>query len=350
MKYPVNQGYRKYHGRRSRGKTALAVLLVLVILASVGFIFVQEKILVFDETGKSYFRLPGRQTEEEVLPKEEIDLTIETVPEKEIEQEVWTVRGILTPVPLDRENGSLAAREARELFGEDAAVAVTLKDSAGTVYFDSDSALPGTVRFLEEDTDVALNAVLSRGSHTIARISCFHDPKAANREVESMGLKNTGGFIFYDGNNSQWLDPAKPAAREYLRALACEAAAMGFDEIMLTDFSYPTEGKLDKIAYGEVDREETLSSFLMELRTALESYSVMLSVEIPEQVILHGGDEAAGLHLGMLADLVDCIYAETAPERAETLKTAVEEVGTAVFVPILEAYSEEMAGNCLIMQ
>ena len=41
-----------------------------------------------------------------------------------------------------------------------------------------------------------------------------------------MGLKNTGGYIFYDGNNSQGLDPAKPAAREYLCGLAKEAAEL----------------------------------------------------------------------------------------------------------------------------
>ena len=35
-----------------------------------------------------------------------------------------------------------------------------------------------------------------------------------------MGLKNTGGYIFYDGNNLNWLDPSKPAARQYLGGLA----------------------------------------------------------------------------------------------------------------------------------
>ena len=96
------------------------------------------------------------------------------------------------------------------------------------------------------------------GGHTIARLSCFHDPKAANRDVEGMGLKNTGGYIFYDGNNSQWLDPAKSAAREYLCKLAKEAAELGFDEILLTDVSYPIVGKLDKIAGGEGERSAHL--------------------------------------------------------------------------------------------
>ena len=38
-----------------------------------------------------------------------------------------------------------------------------------------------------------------------------------------MGIfnKNTGGFIFYDGNNLNWLDPGKPAARQYLCDRRC---------------------------------------------------------------------------------------------------------------------------------
>lgn len=62
---------------------------------------------------------------------------------------------------------------------------------------------------MKPDTGEALNDLTARTDVTAAaRIACFHDPKAANADVEGMGLKNTGGYIFYDGNNSQWLDPA----------------------------------------------------------------------------------------------------------------------------------------------
>lgn len=343
----MSRGYHNYRGRRAAGKTILAVVLVLVIIASVGFIFLQERVLFFDETGTPYLRLPG-QTAEEELPEETVDLTIQPSAEEQ-KQDARIVRGFRTPVPLGRENWSLTARQAEEVLGQDCnTVAVTLKDSGGSVYFDSANALPGTVRFYEEDTDVALEDVLSGPRHAVARISCFHDPKAANREVESMGLMNTGGFIFYDGNNSQWLDPAKSAAREYLCALAVEAAELGFDEILLMDVAYPTEGKLDKIAYGEEDRRENLVRFLTEIRTALEPYSVAVSVELPETVILTGSDEDAGLELERIAPLVDCVYASTVPARVGALTAAMASVDGTDFVPQLEVYSGEVTGSCLI--
>ena len=36
------KGYRSYRGRTCKGKIALAVLLVLIILAAVGFLWLQE--------------------------------------------------------------------------------------------------------------------------------------------------------------------------------------------------------------------------------------------------------------------------------------------------------------------
>ena len=337
----------RYRGRRSPGKGILAVILSLIIVASVGFIFLQEKILFFDETGTAYFRLPGQTREETELLPEEVDLTIEPV--KQAVPERREIRGFNAPVPLDRETWALTYREALSLLGENCgAVVVTLKDSSGTVYFDSAAALSGTVHFLAEETDVALDAALSGSLHTVARISCFHDPKAANRETETMGLMNHGGFVFYDANNSQWLDPAKPAARAYLCALAREAAELGFDEILLADVTYPIEGKLDKIAYGEIDRAEVLDDFLTEMRAALEPYGVMLSLEVPEAMILQGENEDAGLHMGKIASHVECIYAVTTPEQAGLLSLTVEQAGDAEFIPELETVSDSVTGSFLI--
>ena len=96
------------------------------------------------------------------------------------------------------------------------------------MYFDSSAAVTGAVS-VKPDTGEALNGLTARTDVTAAaRIACFHDPKAANADVEGMGLKNTGGYIFYDGNNSQWLDPGHEKARTYLLNIIREAAEQGF--------------------------------------------------------------------------------------------------------------------------
>ena len=342
-----SRGYNSYRGRTPKWRIALMALLVVVILAAVA-VMALSRFIVYDEEGTPQMELPW-QEEPAVEPAEEIsepplDLTIEEPVKPRV------LRGFCTPVPLTRESWSDSSDRAKESFDCNAA-AVTLKDAAGNVYFNSTAALPGTVQ-LQEETDAALAEVVaycqSTEGHSIARLSCFHDPKAANRDVENMGLKNTGGYIFYDGNNSQWLDPAKPAAREYLCGLAKEAAELGFDEILLTDVSYPTVGKLNKIDYGEGEKGGHLADFLEEMRAALAPYGVMLSIEVPKAVISQGADENAGLLLADIAPKVDRIYAPADAAEVPALAQAVSTASQfAEFVPEL-AEADPAVGNFLV--
>ena len=338
-----SRGYHSYRGRTPKWKVVLAIVLVLVILGAVGFMVLQEHI-VYDGTGTPHLRLPQQETEDTGTPPEEEEPVEVVIQEPEGPREIHAFSLPAQALTQQTVEAALAQPQA-----ECNAVAVTLKDSAGLVYFDAAGAVSGTVR-TEADTTAALEALTGQEDlYTVARISCFHDPKAANAEVESMGLKNTGGYIFYDGNNSQWLDPAKPEARQYLTGIIREAAALGFDEILLTDVSYPTEGKLDKIAYGEVDRQAQLGAFLAEERLALEGYDVTLSVELPETAVLNGAEETSGASLAQFAPHVDRLYAVTTSDRTTALSAlAAAAEGTPDFVAELSAYDPEVKGSWLL--
>ena len=341
-----SRGYHSYRGRTPKWKIVLAVILVLVILAAVGFMILQEHI-IYDESGRPHLRLPEEEQQAEAVPQEDVELTIQAPAVQEDLHAVSIPEGTLTQADVE----AFLAEAAEQSAVSYGAVAVTLKNSAGRVYFDSGAAVSGSVD-IGADTAAVLESLTGEDSgwYTIARLSCFHDPKAANSDVEGMGLKNTGGYIFYDGNNSQWLDPAKPAARQYLCELAGEAAELGFDEILLTDVSYPTEGKLDKIAYGDGDRAANLMAFLAELRSILEPYGVVLSMELPEEVITTGANDAAGLVLADIAPHVDRIYARTSPERVSALSGAVAAASaTTAFVPELTDGGAMEAGSYLIL-
>ena len=339
-----SRGYHSYRGRTPKWKVVLAIVLVLVILGAVGFMVLQEHI-VYDGTGTPHLRLPQQETEDTGTPPEEEEPVEVVIQEPEGPREIHAFSLPAQALTQQTVEAALAQPQA-----ECNAVAVTLKDSAGLVYFDAAGAVSGTVR-TEEDTTAALETLTGQEDlYTVARISCFHDPKAANAEVESMGLKNTGGYIFYDGNNSQWLDPAKPEARQYLTGIIREAAELGFDEILLTDVSYPTEGKLNKIAYGEVDRQAQLGEFLAEVRLALEGCDVTLSVELPETAVLNGSEENSGASLAQFAPHVDRLYAVTASDRTTALSAlAAAAEGTPDFVAELSGYDPEVKGSWLLL-
>ncbi len=348
------KGYSSYRGRGPKWKILLAILLVLVIAVAASVIYLQQ-FLVYGADGSRQIRLPW-QTEEKAPPPDGEGEAPENQPDVDVVVQEPEDQG-----PKETAAFSLPAQALTQALWQETekpsganAVAVRLKTSNGTVYFNAANAVSGAVE-TEMDTAAALAAVTAQeGLHTIASVACLQDFKAANADVEGRGLKNTGGYIFYDGNNSLWLDPAKPGTREYVCALAKEIAELGFDELLLTDFSYPTVGKINKIHYNtDVPLANNLDLLLSDLNTALESYDILLSVEVPEAVIAEGPDTVAGLDLNRLVSRVDRVYAVTTPEKAETLSNLVAQAagaeGKTEFVPELTADSPALTGSRLIL-
>ena len=350
------KGYSSYRGRGPRWKILLAVVLVVVIAVALSVVYLGEHV-VYSADGRRQIVLPWQREERDAPPDgeeedpDQPDVSV-TVQEPEEQEPREIAAGSLPAKALTAADWTAWSGETKNK--DFNAVAVRLKTSNGTIYFNFTGAVSGAVE-TELDTASTLSALTSReGLHTIASVACLQDFKAANADVEGRGLKNTGGYIFYDGNNNLWLDPAKPSTREYVCDLAKEIARLGFDELLLTDFSYPTVGKINKINYNtDVPLANNLDLLLGDLRTALEPYDILLSVEVPEAVIAEGPDTVAGLDLNRLAIRVDRIYAATTPEKVETLSALVTQAagaeGTAEFVPELKADSPGMTGNRLIL-
>ncbi len=338
------KGYSSYRGRTPRWKIFLAVFFVLVIVAAVAFLLLEER-LFYDGSGKLHLDLPSNQGDvsghsagsEEDLP----DIIIEKNP-----------NATLHAVELGSDPAAWAdSTAALTAAGADARV-IPVKGGGGTVLYDSAVAAataPAAIAAAALDRE-ELEALLTDETYSVARLSCFQDGLAAQAQVEDLGLKNTGGYIFYDGNNQNWLDPAKPAARKYLCDLAVECAEMGFDEILLTDFSYPAEGKLDKIAYGDGERSEHLKTFLRELQEALAPYDVCVSVELSAQDIIAGANETAGVVPSELVPLVDRIWAVCSAQESEALDRAITAAGEKTdFVAELAALTGEETGSWLLL-
>lgn len=340
------RGYNSYRGRTSPGKILLTIVLIAVILVAVGFLILQ-KYLVYDESGTPHLRLPDSSAEETVPTKSAasssaggLNITIDE-PAAPATLQIQQLTG--DPSAWQAQVASFSA-------ADQGGFCITMKEPDGTVNYAS--AVSGTRQGKQAAAvSAALPALLGGDSWAVARISCLLDPVAAKADTEGMGLKNTGGYLFYDGNNENWLDPAKPAAQAYLASLVKECAALGFNEILLTDVSYPTAGKLNKIAYGTADRAAALGNFLAAMRTALTDYpDVKLSVEIPAAVFT-APDEDAGLSLAQLVGHVDRICAATTAWEAPTLAQALSAAGGADPMPefLPELSGETLEGSYLLL-
>ena len=129
----------------------------------------------------------------------------------------------------------------------------------------------------DPDRNEALRALNDTpGLYTVAQVSCLRD-SALVREEPGLSLHRVSGSPWLDESRQGWLDPAQPQVQSYLIGLCRELAQLGFDEILLTDCGFPTQGDLDSLRAVE-EKEETLETFCRQLQGALADTPVTLSL------------------------------------------------------------------------
>lgn len=354
------KGYSSYRGKASKWKGLVAGLLVMVILGALTVIRLQQYV-VYDDSDRPRLELPSFSKEEPNSSaanppdgSEGANLTIQ-------EPERKTLQAVALPAGPLADWGAAWALASPE--GGCNAAVYTVKDADGFVYMDSQAAPRSAIKTAEGSAAALGDFLKDKDVYSIAKIACFRDPIASGADLAGRGLKNTGGYVFYDGNNDCWLDPAKAGARQYLINLAAACAAAGFDEILLTDMSYPTVGKLNKIDYGPAaagapdSLRLEITAFLTELKAALTEYGVKLSILLPPDFPASSASEAAapsGQSLEDIAPLVDRIFyapPDAASEnRLELLRTRLDSVGAATeLVPVLAQLGELGSGGSYLI-
>ena len=115
------------------------------------------------------------------------------------------------------------------------------------------------------------------GVYTIAQVSCLRDGTLANYD-RRLALCRPSGSVWRDPDKLAWLDPTEEGVQDYLIGICTELAQLGFDEILLTNCAYPTQGDLASL--GETgDRDAQLEAFCRRLQGALADYPVLVSIQ-----------------------------------------------------------------------
>lgn len=320
-----NRGYHSYRGRPKTGKILLAVVLVILLLLSGSYLLLQDY-LVYESDGSISLDLPflrGKEKTEE--DQGDVDLEI-LPPDGKDGQTAGETENALSMTAQE-----LCAKGLPQS-GYDAAV-VEMKGFNGTFQYSSRYA---AAKALADDavTQTQVTEALSaagEGLRLTAQVGCFHDSFHAFADMTGAGICQDGGYIWYDDLRSHWMDPAKSGTRTYMAQVADECVDMGFEEILLTDFGYPTTGDLSQIDYSglTVTKTEALTGFLTYLRSSLPE-EVTLSVELSEEQILGGADETSGVDAAAIAPLVDRIYLPSLTDEAAVREVVGQQVGLVV--------------------
>ena len=326
----TTKGYHRYRGRNTRGKVALVIVLVLVLIAAVAYLLTQEYV-VYDDEGKAHLELPWSRKEPETPQPDpapapdDVDIT------REQRQKVDAIHAWELPY------GCLGGDPGYLLTGREA-VAVNVKLYDGSVAYHTAVSLPEGILTGGNATSRNLQTILDSDCYTVARLACFCDNAYADAMGDRAALCTAEGVLYRDGSGRRWLDPTKPETLRYITDLAEECARLGFDEILLDWFLYPTSG--DQTALDlPADRTAVLKDFAQALEKQLPEGTV-LSVVLRETPAADNG-----LTPELLTACFDRVY--VMPEAdASALPTSYD---AATRVVAMTAYAPD-SGSYLVTQ
>jgi len=295
-----------YRGRRTITdilKWIAIALAVIVVLVLAGLFYLQKYLVYTDEGVRlelppilQMFRREGKEPDASAsLPDPgDISVVIDSgsgtgQPPAEPEKPSLAIQ---LPVE-DVLNGTAAAK--LEEAGADTLI-LEMKAPDGKLAWYSEDY---TAQWAEVSAPQSNNDALKQWNeevYTIARVCCFRDDSAPYSR-NKLALRK-GNYNWRDELGLRWLSPAHEESQEYIANLCGELAALGFDEIVLEQFGFPTQGSLDKITRGKsYDASQftaQLEELLIQVQGAVAPYGTKISLRM-ERDTLTGAESSSGL-------------------------------------------------------
>lgn len=294
-------GYQSYRGRFTFHSLLKVItgLLVLALILTVAAFFFLQRYLVYSSDGVRlelpFFQNGGAvstaQPTEPPVPTESEPLIMLTPAPT---QESWLHA---VPLPLSALSDGTAQQQV-EAAGGNAAIFDMKADDGSLAYV---SQLGLAISAKASSADPGLNAVIralnDSGLYTIARVSCFKDHGLSNAD-RTLAITTNSGYRWTDPAGVRWVSPTSETVRQYVADVCAELAGLGFDEILLDNNCYPTEGNLNYIkkgeAYDKAAFAAVIGDFYARTAKALEGYDVRLSVLTDGATVAEGQNALSG--------------------------------------------------------
>lgn len=153
-------------------------------------------------------------------------------------------------------------------------VMIDLKGGYGSFFYSSklsDAIHSQSVSVASVDEMITM--MQQRGFYTIARISAFRDYNyGLNHVPNGLYMTNRKG-LWADSGGCYWLNPTDASVLNWVASVVLELKALGFKEVVLTDFCFPNT---DKILFSD-DRDTAIQEAAKKLMTMCGSDTFTLS-------------------------------------------------------------------------
>ncbi len=191
------------------------------------------------------------------------------------------------------------------------AVVIDTKDCSGIVGYDSEVPFVSEIKSRQRrirDIAAVLRYCHERKIYSVARIAVFQDPVLAAARPQ-LAVRAGQGGVWKDRKGQSWVDPASRTVWEYNVDLAKEAAALGFDEVQFDYVRFPTDGRLEGLAYpvykGDVPKHQVIRDFFRYVDRELKAVDVIVSADIFGLTTVAEGDLNIGQRIEDVAPYVD---------------------------------------------
>lgn len=119
------------------------------------------------------------------------------------------------------------------------AVMVDVKNGKGEFFYSSAVGSARSSSINTEDMDALIEFLDHSGMYTIARVPALRDAEYGRNNVEHGLFHSSRGYLWIDNAGCYWLNPSSEGAFSHLVQIVSELKALGFDEVVFTDFRVP---------------------------------------------------------------------------------------------------------------
>lgn len=272
-----------YRSRRRIKKTftTLAVIAVIALVAwLIWIVWVGRYIVYTPEGARLDFSIdptfPSGEVATAPEPAETVEIIFDILPPEEttpIVEEDPQLKGYYIDLD-DLKTDISTIRTQLEQLPAGTAVLLDVKDHTGYFFTSSLGTTASAVDTAQMDQ--LISWLGSSQLHTIARLPALRDRAYALTHVEDGLPKDDGsGELWADEDGHFWLDPTAQGTLDHLTQVVRELQALGFDEVMFTQFHFP---ETDELAF-EGDRTQALADAAAALVTSCTTEDLWLTFE-----------------------------------------------------------------------
>lgn len=179
-------------------------------------------------------------------------------------------------------------------------VILDLKQSDGKLTYKTNIEYMKNSEVSNINIESTLKTLQSLNIPVVARINAYYDP-IATKVFPDAAVKLNSGVIWLNSNNKAHLNPYHISANNYLKDLINEAKNMGFSEVMLYNFGFPSKGKVSLIDYSNLSdsKSNILKKNLDDITNFASALTIKVSLEVSD-TLTDGKNTNSGFDLSAL--------------------------------------------------